>query len=43
MDGRLLLIIQTGGMAAVAVTFARYFLELTRLPYSEHAVVVVTR
>ena len=25
----LLLIIQTGGMAAVAVTFARYFLELT--------------
>ena len=26
----LLLVIQTGGMAAVAVTFARYFLELTR-------------
>src|SRR2546427_1272916 len=25
----LLLVIQTGGMAAVAVTFARYFLELT--------------
>ncbi|MGC2297420.1 MAG: amino acid permease [Acidobacteriaceae bacterium] len=38
----LLLIIQTGGMAAVAVTFARYFLELTRLPCSEHWVVVVT-
>ena len=38
----LLLIIQTGGMAAVAVTFARYFLELTRLRCSEHAVVVVT-
>lgn len=28
----LLLVVQTGGMAAVAVTFARYFLELTRLP-----------
>jgi APA family basic amino acid/polyamine antiporter len=27
----LLLVIQTGGMAAVAVTFARYFLELTSL------------
>src|SRR6266542_6946262 len=25
----LLLVIQTGGMAAVAVTFARYFVELT--------------
>ena len=28
----LLLVIQTGGMAAVAVTFARYFVELTQLP-----------
>lgn len=28
----LLLVTQTGGMAAVAVTFARYFLEITRLP-----------
>lgn len=27
----LLLVIQTGGMAAVSITFARYFLELTRL------------
>ena len=27
----LLLVIQTGGMAAVAVTFARYFRELTNL------------
>jgi basic amino acid/polyamine antiporter, APA family len=27
----LLLVIQTGGMAAVAVTFSRYFLELTNL------------
>jgi APA family basic amino acid/polyamine antiporter len=31
----LLLVIQTGGMAAVAVTFARYFLELTHWPVSE--------
>jgi APA family basic amino acid/polyamine antiporter len=38
----LLLVIQTGGMAAVAVTFARYFLELTGLRYSEHAIIVVT-
>lgn len=28
----LLLVVQTGGMAAVAVTFARYFVELTYLP-----------
>src|SRR5688500_6099180 len=28
----LLLVIQTGGMAAVAVTFSRYFTELTNLP-----------
>ena len=28
----LLLVIQTGGMAAVAVTFSRYFIELTNLP-----------
>jgi APA family basic amino acid/polyamine antiporter len=38
----LLLVIQTGGMAAVAVTFARYFIELTRVPYSEHAVILAT-
>ena len=31
----LLLVIQTGGIAAVAVTFSRYFLELTRWPVSE--------
>src|SRR2546423_2299658 len=31
----LLLVIQTGGMASVAVTFARYFLELTRWPMSD--------
>ncbi len=28
----LLLVVQTGGMAAVAVTFSRYFVELTHLP-----------
>lgn len=38
----LLLVIQTGGMAAVTVTFARYFLELTHLAVSEHCVVVGT-
>jgi APA family basic amino acid/polyamine antiporter len=31
----LLLVIQTGGMAAVAVTFARYFLELTHWHVSD--------
>ncbi len=31
----LLLVIQTGGMAAVAVTFARYFVELTRVPAAD--------
>lgn len=34
----LLLVIQTGGMAAVAVTFARYFLELTNLPVADKAI-----
>jgi APA family basic amino acid/polyamine antiporter len=34
----LLLVTQTGGMAAVTVTFARYFLELTNLSLSERAV-----
>lgn len=38
----LLLVIQTGGMAAVVVTFARYFLALTQLPWPEHWVIVVT-
>src|SRR5579862_718013 len=38
----LLLVIQTGGMAAVTVTFARYFLELTNLPLSEHWVSFIT-
>jgi basic amino acid/polyamine antiporter, APA family len=31
----LLLVIQTGGMAAVAVTFSRYFLEMAPLPVSD--------
>src|SRR4030095_1590954 len=30
----LLLVIQTGGMAAVAVTFSRYFVDATKLPIS---------
>lgn len=36
----LLLVIQTGGMAAVAVTFARYFLELMPLHVSDAAIAV---
>ena len=36
----LLLVTQTGGMAAVAITFARYFLDLTHLPVSDWAVAV---
>ena len=37
-----LLVVMTGGMAAVAVTFARYFLELTGLRTSERVVVLIT-
>jgi basic amino acid/polyamine antiporter, APA family len=37
----LLLVVQTGGMAAVAVTFARYFLELTGWPLAEWTVAAV--
>jgi APA family basic amino acid/polyamine antiporter len=33
----LLLVIQTGGMAAVAVTFSRYFLEMVNVPLSDAA------
>ena len=33
----LLLVIQSGGMAAVAITFARYFVELTSWPIHEGA------
>lgn len=38
----LLLVIQSGGMAAVAITFARYFLELVPLPLPAGAVAVTT-
>lgn len=38
----LLLVIQTGGMAAVTVTFARYFLELTGWHAAEWQIAVVT-
>jgi APA family basic amino acid/polyamine antiporter len=38
----LLLVIQTGGMAAVTITFSRYFLELTSWPVSEKVVAVAT-
>ena len=37
----LLLVVQTGGMAAVAVTFARYFLELTGWQLAERVVAAV--
>jgi APA family basic amino acid/polyamine antiporter len=37
----LLLVIQTGGMAAVSITFARYFLELTGLHTPDWIVAVV--
>jgi APA family basic amino acid/polyamine antiporter len=37
----LLLVIQTGGMAAVAVTFARYFVEFTNLPVADSPVAVL--
>jgi len=33
----LLLVVQSGGMAAVAVTFARYFIELSHIAISERA------
>src|SRR4029077_6692592 len=38
----LLLVIQTGGMAAVTVTFSRYFLELTGWHATEWQVAIVT-
>jgi len=37
----LLCVIQTGGMAAVAVTFARYFLEITHLPIADRVIAVL--
>jgi len=38
----LLLVIQTGGMAAVTITFARYLLELSGTEISERVIAVVT-
>jgi len=38
----LLLVTETGGMAAVTITFARYFHELTAVPFSERAIAVST-
>ena len=38
----LLLVTQTGGMAAVAVTFSRYFIELTQISASDSAVAIAT-
>ena len=37
----LLLVIQTGGMAAVAVTFARYFLQLTGLDVADWLIAAI--
>jgi APA family basic amino acid/polyamine antiporter len=38
----LLLVIQTGGMAAVTVTFSRYFLELTGIQAADWLVAIIT-
>ncbi|HEX7285553.1 MAG TPA: amino acid permease [Candidatus Angelobacter sp.] len=38
----LLLVVQTGGMAAVTVTFSKYFLELTGIHASDGVVAIVT-
>ena len=37
----LLLVIQTGGMAAVSITFARYFLELTGIRAQDWVVAIL--
>src|SRR5262245_49495295 len=37
----LLLVTQTGGMAAVAITFARYFIELTHISIADWAVAAI--
>jgi hypothetical protein len=37
----LLLVTQTGGMAAVAVTFARYFLEVTHLEIADGIIAIL--
>lgn len=38
----LLLVIQTGGMAAVAITFGKYFIELTHIPISGGALAALS-
>lgn len=38
----LLLVVQSGGMAAVAVTFARYTIEMTRAPLPDWALATLT-
>src|SRR5258708_5679354 len=38
----LLLVVQSGGMAAVAVTFARYTIELTGVPVPDQALATIT-
>lgn len=38
----MLLVIQTGGMAAVAMTFARYFIELTNINIKEGIIAVIS-
>ena len=38
----LLLVIQTGGMAAVTVTFSKYFLELTGLQFPDRLLAAIT-
>lgn len=37
----LLLVIQSGGMAAVALTFSRYFLELTNFPLTDWMIAII--
>ena len=38
----LLLVVQSGGMAAVAVTFARYFIEVTHIPIGDALLATLT-
>lgn len=37
----LLLVIETGGMAVVAITFARYFIDLTRMPADDWLIAAI--
>ena len=38
----MLLVVQSGGMAAVAVTFARYFIELTHTALADSLIAIIT-